>query len=101
MATVAAVTHNPLLKTFHKRLLAAGKAGQVALTACMRKLLTILNAILQDNRPWNPALQPLTRNTAAWRLIGTRATLRRLAVDRGQGNLAPFEETKHKGPDSW
>jgi transposase len=58
MATVAAVTHNPTLRTFHRRLLGAGKAGQVALTACMRKLLTILNAILRDNRPWNPALNP-------------------------------------------
>lgn len=58
MATVAAVTHNPTLRTFHRRLLAAGKAGQVALTACMRKLLTILNAILRDNRPWTPALNP-------------------------------------------
>lgn len=58
MATVAAVTHNPSLRTFHKRLLAAGKNGQVALTACMRKLLTILNAILRDNRPWSPALNP-------------------------------------------
>jgi transposase len=58
MATVTAVTHNPLLRTFHRRLLAAGKAGQVALTACIRKLLTILNAILRDNRPWGPALNP-------------------------------------------
>jgi transposase len=56
MATVTAVTHNPALRTFHRRLLAAGKIGQVALTACMRKLLTILNAILRDERPWNPAL---------------------------------------------
>lgn len=52
MATVAAVTHNATLRTFHRRLLAAGKAGQVALTACMRKLLTILNAMIRDNRPW-------------------------------------------------
>lgn len=58
MATVAAVTHNPLLKAFHRRLVAAGKVGQVALTACMRKLLTILNAMLRDNRPWQPALNP-------------------------------------------
>jgi transposase len=58
MATVAAVTHNPQLRAFHRRLLAAGKAGQVALTACMRKLLTILNAIVRDNRPWTPALNP-------------------------------------------
>jgi transposase len=52
MATVAAVTHNQDLRAFHRRLLAAGKAGQVALTACMRKLLTILNAMIRDNRPW-------------------------------------------------
>lgn len=58
MATVAAVTHNPTLRAFHRRLLAAGKLGQVALTACMRKLLTILNAMLRDNRPWSPALNP-------------------------------------------
>jgi transposase len=58
MATVAAVTHNPLLKIFHRRLVAAGKVGQVALTAYMRKLLTILNAMLRDNRPWDPALYP-------------------------------------------
>ncbi len=55
MATVAAVTHNRTLKAFHRRLLAAGKAGQVALTACMRKLLTILNAMIRDNRPWADA----------------------------------------------
>ena len=58
MATVAAVTHNPLLRAFYRRLVAAGKAGQVALTACMRKLLTILNAILRDQRPWRLALNP-------------------------------------------
>jgi transposase len=54
MATVTAVTHNQSLKAFHQRLIAAGKAGQVALTACMRKLLTILNAMIRDNRPWAP-----------------------------------------------
>ena len=58
MATVTAVTHNPQLRAFHQRLLGAGKAGQVALTACMRKLLTILNALIRDQRPWSPALNP-------------------------------------------
>lgn len=58
MATVTAVTHNRPMRTFYERLLAAGKKGQVALTACMRKLLTILNAILRDQRPWNLALTP-------------------------------------------
>jgi transposase len=58
MATVAAITHNPTLREFHRRLLAAGKAGQVALTACMRKLLTILNAMIRDQRSWISALNP-------------------------------------------
>jgi len=58
MATVTAITHNPTLREFHRRLLAAGKAGQVALTACMRKLLTILNAMIRDQRPWTSALNP-------------------------------------------
>ena len=58
MATVTAVTYNPIVRAFHKRLLAAGKAGQVALVACMRKLLTILNAVLRDQRPWTPVLNP-------------------------------------------
>jgi transposase len=48
----------PVLHAFHKRLLATGKAGQVALIACMRKLLTILNAVLRDQRAWIPALNP-------------------------------------------
>ncbi len=42
----------PIAPHFPSQLLAAGKAGQVALTACMRKLLTILNAMIRDNRPW-------------------------------------------------
>jgi transposase len=58
MATVTAITHNPQLRTFHKRLIAAGKRGQVAITACMRKLLTILNAIVRDKTPWTPSPNP-------------------------------------------
>jgi len=58
MATVAAVTHNEYFRAFRKRLLAAGKAGQVALTACMRKLLIVLNAMVRDNRPWTPSTNP-------------------------------------------
>jgi transposase len=58
MATVAAITHNPQLRAFHKRLVAAGKLGRVAITACMRKLLTILNAIVRDKTPWTPPLNP-------------------------------------------
>ena len=54
MATMSARTHNPPIKAFYEQLLAAGKPGKVALVACMRKLLTILNAMIRDNSPWNP-----------------------------------------------
>jgi transposase len=46
------VRHNPVLKAFYERLRAVGKAPKVALTACMRKLLTILNAMLKHQTPW-------------------------------------------------
>jgi len=52
MATVAAVRCNPVIRAFHERLIAAGKPAKVALTACMRKLLTILNAIARSRQPW-------------------------------------------------
>ena len=52
MATLSATRHNPAIKAFYKRLCAAGKAKKVALTACMRKLLTILNSILKHHTPW-------------------------------------------------
>ncbi len=52
MGTLAATRHNPVIKAFYTRLLAAGKVKKVALTACMRKLLTILNAILKQQVPW-------------------------------------------------
>lgn len=50
MATMVATRHNPAIKDFYVRLLKAGKKKLVALTACMRKLLTILNAVMRDNR---------------------------------------------------
>jgi transposase len=53
MSTLAAVRHNPVLKAFYERLRAVGKAPKVALTACMRKLLTILNAMLKHRTPWH------------------------------------------------
>lgn len=55
MAALVAARHNPLLKTFHQRLLTAGKPKMVALIAVARKLLTILNAILRDKTPWQIA----------------------------------------------
>lgn len=54
-AALVASRHNPTLKTFHQRLIAAGKPKMVALIAVARKLLTILNAILRDKRPWQNA----------------------------------------------
>jgi len=56
MATLTAKQHNPLIRTLFERLKAAGKPFKVAMTACMRKLLTILNAILKSQQPWNPSL---------------------------------------------
>lgn len=55
MATLAACRFNPVIAAFYRRLLAAGKPKKLALTACMRKLLTILNAMLRDQRPWQNA----------------------------------------------
>jgi transposase len=52
MSTLVAVRYNPVLKAFYQRLCAAGKAKKVALTACMRKLLTILNAMVKHQKPW-------------------------------------------------
>ncbi len=47
--------YNPVLRALYARLRAAGKPAKVALVAAMRKLLVILNAMLRDNRPWEPA----------------------------------------------
>ena len=55
MGTLVAVRHNPVLRAFYQRLRAAGKLPKVALTACMRKLLTILNAMLKQQTRWNPS----------------------------------------------
>ena len=55
MGAMVAKQHNPILKAFFDRLVAAGKPKMVALIAVVRKLLTILNAILRDNRPWQTA----------------------------------------------
>ena len=55
MGALVASRHNPTLKAFRDRLVANGKPKLVALIATARKLLTILNAILRDNKPWQPA----------------------------------------------
>ena len=52
MGTLTAVRFNPVIKTFYTRLIEAGKPAKVALVACMRKLLTILNSMLKYQRAW-------------------------------------------------
>jgi transposase len=54
MATLTAARCNPVIKAFYQRLLARGKAQQVALTAAMLKLLTILNTMVKTQTLWNP-----------------------------------------------
>ncbi len=56
MSALVASRHNPVIRDFYQRLLTKGKPKQSALTACMRKLLVILNAILKTNTPWQPPL---------------------------------------------
>jgi transposase len=54
MAALSAKVHNPVLRAFYQRLIDAGKPKKVALVACMRKLLTIVNAMLRDRTAWQP-----------------------------------------------
>lgn len=56
MAALSASKHNPIIKRFYERLLARGKEKKVALTACMRKLLVILNAMVRSHRAWRTAV---------------------------------------------
>ncbi len=53
MAVLSAIRFNPVIKEFYDRLIANGKENKVAMTACMRKLIVILNAMARDQRPWN------------------------------------------------
>lgn len=52
MAMMSAIQHNPVMKAFYKKLVAQGKHKKVALTACMRKMMMILNAMVRDNQTW-------------------------------------------------
>ena len=56
MATLVAIRHNPKIRTYYQRLVESGKKKIVALVAAMRKLLIILNIMLQRNQPWQPEL---------------------------------------------
>ena len=55
MSALVAIKHNPAINVFYSRLIAAGKPKKVAIVACMRKLLTILNAMLRDGATWDAA----------------------------------------------
>jgi len=56
MATLTAVRWNPVIKAQYERLRARGKPFKVAMIACLRKLLVILNTMARTNASWNPAL---------------------------------------------
>jgi transposase len=60
MATISAMRCNPIIKPFAQRLIAAGKAFKVAMIACMRKLVTILNVMVKNNQHWRT---PVIQNT--------------------------------------
>jgi transposase len=54
MSALVAARYNPIIKRFYERLRAAGKPPKVALVACMRKLLTVLNSMMRTGTAWNP-----------------------------------------------
>lgn len=56
MAALSASQTNPVIRPFYQRLINNGKEKKVALTACMRKLLIVLNAMMRDNKSWNPSI---------------------------------------------
>lgn len=58
MAAIVAARFNPVIRAFYQRLCAAGKAKKVALVACMRKRLTIVNAMLKHRTPWRQEMDP-------------------------------------------
>ncbi len=57
MATLVTSRHNPVISAHYRKLLDAGKQKKVALVACMRKFLTILNAIIRNKQPWKNLLE--------------------------------------------
>jgi transposase len=59
MAATTAIRSNPVIRAFYERLKARGKPHKVAMVACMRKMLTILNAMVRQSTPWTPETNPL------------------------------------------
>ncbi len=60
MGTLSATKHNPIIRMFYQRLISAGKPFKLALTACMRKLLTILNSMVKATTRWEPVIPKLS-----------------------------------------
>ena len=56
MCALAAIRFNPVIRAFYQRLVLAGKPKKVAIVACMRKLLTILNAMVRSGTSWDDSL---------------------------------------------
>lgn len=59
MAATTAIRSNPVIRTFYERLKSRGKPHKVAMVACMRKMLTILNAMVRQSTPWTPETNPV------------------------------------------
>ena len=64
MGALVASQYNPVIRDFYRRLLAAGKPKKLALTACMRKLLVILNSMLKHRLPWRDLTQKVAANSS-------------------------------------
>ena len=64
MGALAASRFNPVIRDFYRRLLAAGKPKKLALIACMRKLLTILNSMLKHHSPWRDLTPPVASHSS-------------------------------------
>jgi transposase len=58
MAATTAIRSNPVIRAFYERLKSRGKPHKVAMVACMRKMLTILNAMVRQSTPWTPEIKP-------------------------------------------
>jgi len=56
MATLTSILHNPIIKRFYQHLVSLGKHKKVALMACIRKMVIMLNAMVRDGRMWNDKL---------------------------------------------
>jgi len=59
MAATSAIRSNPVIRAFYERLKSRGKPHKVAVVACMRKMLTILNAMVRESTPWTPEIKPV------------------------------------------